>query len=194
MDNSLKDSMFQYYDERASEYDEIYLYGKGSTAISKSSAYVEETNRLKTVVKNICFGKMLDIPSGTAFWLPSYSEKCDSILLVDQSKAMLDESKKRAQQNSMGDRSEILQGDVFDIDLSTKKFDIILIGFFISHLTEQEEYTFISTMRSSLSNRGKILILDSAWSQQRAATRAKEGKQVRRLNNGIQFDIYKKIL
>lgn len=192
MDNSLKNSMFQYYDERALEYDEIYLCGKGPASISNSSAYIEETNKLKTVIKKICFGKILDIPSGTAFWLPSYSDKCESVLLVDQSKAMLDESMKRAQQNGVGYCCETLNGDVFDIDLFTNKFNIILIGFFISHLTEQEEYTFISRMKSSLNNKGKILVLDSTWNQQRALTREKEGKQVRRLNNGTQFNIYKK--
>ena len=192
MDNSLKESMFQYYDERASEYDEIYLYGKGTTSISDSKAYIEETDILKTVVNDICFGSLLDIPSGTAFWLPAYADKCDSIMLVDQSKEMLAISRNRAEQYGIGDRCEIAHGDIFDIDLPHNKCDTILTGFFISHLTEQEESVFIPRVKDSLNSRGKILILDSAWSQKRAATRKKEGKQVRRLNDGSQFNIYKK--
>ena len=186
MDDFLKESMFQYYDERAQEYDEIYLYGKGSTA------YIEETNNLKIVVNDICFGNILDIPSGTAFWLPSYADKCDSLLLIDQSRTMLEISKKRAQQNGIGDRYEILQADLFDFDFPFNKFDIILTGFFNSHLTEQEEYIFLSRIKDSLNSRGKILVLDSAWSQKRAENREKEGKQVRRLNNGTEFTINKK--
>ena len=38
MDPDLKESMFRYYDERAAEYEEIYLLGKGPASISGSSA------------------------------------------------------------------------------------------------------------------------------------------------------------
>jgi hypothetical protein len=37
-----------------------------------------------------------------------------------------------------------------------------------------------------------VLILDSIWSQERARTRNKEGRQTRTLNDGRTFDIYKK--
>ena len=42
--------MFQYYDKRASEYDEIYLHGKCSSAISNSKVYIEETEKLQEIV------------------------------------------------------------------------------------------------------------------------------------------------
>lgn len=192
MDDSLKESMFQYYDDRASEYDEIYLYGKGSTALNNSTAYIEETEKLKKIVSDICFGDLIDIPCGTAFWLPSYAEKCNSLLLVDQSLRMLEISRKRAHRNGIDDRCKIVQADILNSKWKFNKFDIVLIGFFLSHLTKQEENIFLSGIKNSLKKRGKLLILDSAWSHKRAETHQKEGRRIRRLNNGTEFEIYKK--
>ncbi len=193
MDKQLKESMFQYYDERASEYDEIYLCGKLSTAINNPKAYIDETGKLKEIVNNFCSGNILDIPCGTGFWMQSYAEKCDSIILIDQSKNMLEESKQKASELGVLNKCEFIQRNVFNYDWPAEKFDTLLTGFFISHLSEEEEIIFLNRALKSLKAGGRILVLDSAWSNERASIRpGKEGKMTRRLNNGTEFDIYKK--
>lgn len=184
--------MLVYYDERAPEYDEIYLAGKGPASISDPLVYQEETLKLKQVVNELCVGDILDIPCGTSFWLPSYGRHCTNVLLVDQSGRMLEESRRRAQQIGLEDRCQFLQTDISSFEWAGKKFDTILVGFFISHLRREEESVFLSQARDSLKQEGKLLILDSIWSQERAKTRKKEGEQVRRLNDGREFTIYKK--
>jgi len=192
MDKALKQSMLAYYDERASEYDEIDTLGTGSTAINAPSAYQEETTILQRVVNEVCAGDILDIPCGTAFWLPSYAQGCTTALLVDQSASMLDESRRRARQAGVADRCQFLQCDIFDSAWPHQRFDVVLMGFFISHLTTEEEARILARLRNSLKPNGKFLVLDSAWSTGRARTRVKEGEQMRRLNNGTEFPIYKK--
>lgn len=192
MISHLKQNTFQYYDERASEYDEIYLYGKCSTAMNNPNAYIEDTEELKKIVNEICFGDILDIPCGTAFWLSAYAEKCNSALLVDQSTSMLEMSKKKARENGIENHCEFIQADVLNYDLGSAAYDTIISGFFLSHLNEDEEFKFISKIKNSLNKEAKLLILDSSWSEERAKHRYKEGGLVRRLNNGKEFEIYKK--
>ena len=192
MDNDLKQSMLTYYDERASEYDEIYTLGTGFTAVSDPEAYKAETLRLKQAAGDVCRGSMIDIPCGTAFWMPGYANNCTSVLLVDQSENMLRESELRARHYNILDRCQFIQGDIFSIKLPHQAFDAAIVGFFISHLTQEEEQVFITNFRKSIKPGGNILILDSAWSTQRAKNRPKAGAQIRKLNNGKEFPIYKK--
>jgi SAM-dependent methyltransferase len=192
MNKELKQSMLTYYDEWASEYDEIYTLGNRPLAVNTPLVYKEETNTLKQIINNICRGDLLDIPSGNAFWLPSYAQCCMTALLVEQSGNMFAESKQRAQQYDVADRCQFLQADIFEFDWPRQRCDVVLVGFFLSHLTGDEEAIFLSKVKDSLKPGGTDLVLDSARSRERAQTRPKEGEQLRKLNNGTEFLIYKK--
>jgi len=65
-------------------------------------------------------------------------------------------------------------------------------GFFLSHLTEDHERVLFDAFRIMLNACGRFLILDSAWSQERARYNTKEECQSRRLNDGTAFEIYKR--
>lgn len=49
-----------------------------------------------------------------------------------------------------------------------------------------------STLRNVLDSAGRFLILDSAWSPERAQFNTKTERQSRRLNDGTAFEIYKR--
>ncbi len=76
--------------------------------------------------------------------------------------------------------------------LDPGQFDCALIGFLLSHLTSQQEIVVFQKLKSLLKPAGHFLVLDSAWNKARAETRQKEGMQWRTLNDGRQFQIYKK--
>ncbi|MGD9210332.1 MAG: class I SAM-dependent methyltransferase [Desulfobacteraceae bacterium] len=114
--------------------DEIYTLGTGSTSIKAPRAYQEETSILKHVVNELCAGSILDIPCGTAFWLPSYAQRCTTVLLGDQSAKMLDESRQRARQAGMAARCQFRQHNIFAFAWPHQRFDVVLVGFFLSHL------------------------------------------------------------
>ncbi|MBT4504470.1 MAG: class I SAM-dependent methyltransferase [Gemmatimonadetes bacterium] len=192
MDSDLRKSMFAYYEARAPEYDEIYDLGGSAASISAPDAYRSEAWILLDLVGEHCRGHILDIPCGTAFWLPAYAASCPSITLVDQSAGMLSQSRERSREIGVESRCEFIRADVLEHPFTEDCYDSALVGFFLSHLTDAQLEKFFQTLKRTLRPGGHFLILDSIWSDERARSRGKEGRQSRTLNDGRQFDIYKR--
>ena len=191
MNQNLKQSMFEYYGERASEYDNIY-HGAGPASISDPQAYQAEVSILSEIVKRTCSGNLIDIACGTAFWLPHYAKNCSHVTLFDQSKEMLGTAKKRAVSIGVTDRTTLISGDALTFNFENEKFDSVLVAFLISHFTLEQETHFFKKIRKIVKSGGTILVLDSVWNDERALARKKEGKQKRILADGRAFEIYKK--
>jgi ubiquinone/menaquinone biosynthesis C-methylase UbiE len=194
MDADLRRAMLRYYDERAPEYEDAYLRGTGTSSIRDPRVFVEEIQQLAPVVARIARGRIIDIACGTAFWLPWYAPHCSSITLIDQSKRMLEEARRKTASLTLDDRSEIIRADVLAHDFPRSGYDTALAGFFVSHLTEEQEARFLDALRRTLAPSGRLLILDSAWTPARAAVNRKVERQSRRLNDGTTFEIYKRYL
>jgi hypothetical protein len=86
----------------------------------------------------------------------------------------------------------LVQGDVFDNEFPTFAHDSALVGFLLSHLSEEQEHLFMQVLRQTLRPHARVLILESAWTPLRAKFNEKVGRQQRRLNDGTEFDIYKR--
>lgn len=181
--------MMDYYDERAGEYDEIYI-GKGPASLKKDSYFkdVEEVSKLLTGFGK---GKIIDIGCGTGFWFPKYAKRYSDFTFLDQSKKMLEECKKRVESLGYLNKSKFVQMNALDLVLDTK-FDSAIIGFLLSHFTDKQERRFFSLLKGILSDNGTFLVLDSTWTDERKKVRTKEEIQERKLNDGRQFKIYKK--
>jgi ubiquinone/menaquinone biosynthesis C-methylase UbiE len=192
MDSDLRRRMLSYYDERASEYDEAYTLGTGTASIRNPKVFKAEARVLAGVVAQIAHGRMMDLACGTAYWLPDYGPNCSSITLFDQSARMLAEARAKANRLGIADRCVFLQGDFFEHEFNEKAYDTVLVGFFLSHLTEAQEPLVFDALRSMLGSFGRFVILESAWSAERAKVNAKVERQTRRLNDGTTFEIYKR--
>jgi hypothetical protein len=105
---------------------------------------------------------------------------------------MLAECRKKTLALGISDRCSIIRGDFFENRPSLGRFDSALIGFFLSHLTEEQEPMVFSALKRMLGASGRFLILDSAWSPERARVNAKIERQRRKLNDGATFEIYKR--
>ena len=184
--------MLAYYDERAPEYDEAYTLGTGTSSIADPEVFKAEARVLAGVVQRIARGRILDLACGTGYWLPHYAAKCPAITLFDQSERMLAESRARAARLGILDRCVFRQGDFFDQHFERAAYDTVLVGFFLSHLTEAQEPLLFDAIRAMLAPEGRMLLLDSAWSAERAKFNAKAERQPRRLNDGTSFEIYKR--
>jgi demethylmenaquinone methyltransferase/2-methoxy-6-polyprenyl-1,4-benzoquinol methylase len=191
MKTVVQQSMYTYYDERASEFDEIYI-GKGPALISDPEAYKIETTILARLVERYCQGNHLDIACGTGFWLPHYAKKCHHITLVDQSEKMLEECRKKAVEAGVLDKCQFICAEILNYRFPNNHYDSVLFGFFLSHLTSEQEAKLFTMLRTLLMKNGTFLILDSIWNAERSTHRKKEGKQDRLLNDGRRFEIYKK--
>ena len=134
----------------------------------------------------------MDLACGTAYWLPHYAANCSQITLFDQSDRMLDEARLKASAHGVIERCDFVQGDFFEHEFPSRSEDTALIGFFLSHLTEEQEDVLFHTLRTVLNPGGRFVILDSAWSRERAMFNRKVERQARTLNDGTSFEIYKR--
>jgi ubiquinone/menaquinone biosynthesis C-methylase UbiE len=192
MDSDLRQRMLTYYDERAPEYEEAYTLGTGTASIPDPEVFKGEARVLTDIVSRFAHGRIMDLACGTAYWLPSYAPNCSRITLFDQSSRMLTEGRVKAHRLGIVDRCAFVQGDFFAHKFDQAAYDTVLVGFFLSHLTEAQERLLFDALRTMLDASGRFLILDSAWSPERSKFNAKVERQPRRLNDGTAFEIYKR--
>jgi ubiquinone/menaquinone biosynthesis C-methylase UbiE len=184
--------MLSYYDQRATEYDEAYTLGTGTASIRDPEVFKAEASLLSGVVRQIMYGRAMDLACGTAFWLPHYGPNCSGITLFDQSAQMLAQARATASRLGLLDRCVFQEGDFFDQAFDHAAYDSVLVGFFLSHLSEDQEAALFDALRTMVAPVGRFLILDSAWSLERARVNAKVERQERKLNDGTPFEIFKR--
>jgi ubiquinone/menaquinone biosynthesis C-methylase UbiE len=184
--------MLEYYDERASEYEEAYTLGTGTASIPDPEVFKAEARVLAGIVGRLARGRIMDLACGTAFWLPEYAPNCAHVTLFDQSDRMLTEARAKVNRLGLADRCVFVRGDLFDHAFERNAYDTALVGFLLSHLTEAHEHVLFDALRLMLGTSGRFLILDSAWSPERATVNDKVERQPRRLNDGTTFEIYKR--
>lgn len=190
MDYRLEQELIAYYDARAREYDEVYS-GK-NPAIDEPELYVKEVREIAAIVSEFGCGRLVDIGCGTGFWLPYYAKNASSIVLIDESENMLKVCKQRIHALGIGDKCRLQNENFYAETWMRDRFDSALIGFFVSHIKQDMEYRFFTTLRSILNPHARVLLIDSAWSEKRKLKRAKQGIQERILNNGRTFKIFKR--
>lgn len=185
-----RQAFIEYYDERAPEYDELYL-GRGPS-VPEPELYKKDVQAIIEVCRDFGRGHLIDIGCGTGFWLPYYIDNCTDITLIDQSRNMLVECQKRANQLNSPVRIRLMRGDFFLLKFFMEAFDTALVAFFISHLTEETEAVFFAKLKRLLTSGAEILWIDGSWSAIRKKYREKEGIQTRKLRSGREFQIFKK--
>jgi ubiquinone/menaquinone biosynthesis C-methylase UbiE len=194
MDQGLRGRMLAYYNERASEYEEAYTRGTGTASITDPTVFTTDIGVLEGIVRRFGCGHLLDLGCGTGYWLPHYIENCSRMTLFDQSERMLAECKLKVGRLGAADRCSLVRGDVFDYQFPTCTHDSALVGFLLSHLSEEQEHLLMQVLRQTLRPDARVLILESAWTDLRAKFNEKMGRQLRRLNDGTEFHIYKRYI
>ena len=194
MDSDLRHSMFRYYDQRADEYEEAYVLGTGTASIRDPEVFRREASVLTRIVEGFARGRFVDVACGTGYWLQFYAARCSSVTLIDQAPRMLEQCRKKIVALDASVPIEVVQNDVLEHSFPPGAFDSALVGFLISHLTDDEERLLFERLKAMLDSGGQFLILDSAWSPERARFNAKVERQERRLNDGSRFEIYKRYI
>ena len=182
--------MFEYYDERASEYDEIYK--GGLPGMPEADLYRQDVEEIKAVCAGFGKGHLIDIGCGTAYWLPYYANNCSEITFVDQSRRMLAGCQKRAASLKLDREIHFIKSDFFEVRFLTKIFDSAVVAFLLSHLTVEKTKLFFGRLRRILRPRASILWIDGSWSSIRRKYRDKSGLQERKLKSGRAFTIFKR--
>jgi SAM-dependent methyltransferase len=189
---SVKTSMLEYYDVHADDYDRVYAGQFSGSELVGSDAYPEDTAALREVIQRSCSGTLLDVPCGTAFWLPAYSSSVERAVLIDQSDRMLAKARSRATDLGLDARYTFLQGNILTHPWNPDSFDTMLVGFFLSHTDKPDEEAFFGQIRRGLKRGGSVVILDSIWNAQRAQSKPKEAIVRRSSKDGRRFDVFKR--
>ncbi|KYK37830.1 MAG: hypothetical protein AYK18_08815 [Theionarchaea archaeon DG-70] len=190
LNEKIKREIETYYNERAEEYDRIYM-GKGHVTLNPR-IYLEDVAKTSEIVSKFGDGHLLDIACGTGFWLLSYCQNCSEITLLDQSKKMLEECRKRVGELGLLNSTHFVQGDFLKVTIEPSAFDSAFVGFLLSHLTLEQEKLFFLSLKRILKPHGQLMIIDSVWNSERQKYTKKEGIQKRVLNDGRKFKIYKR--
>jgi ubiquinone/menaquinone biosynthesis C-methylase UbiE len=192
VEHSIKASMLEYYDVHANDYDRVYSGQFSGSELLGSDAYPEDTAALREVIQHSCSGTLLDVPCGTAFWLPTYALSVERAVLIDQSERMLAKARSRATALGVDARCTFVHGDVLSHTWQPDSFDTMLVGFFLSHTDDTDEKAFFGQIRRGLKRGGSVVILDSVWNAQRALSKPKEAVVRRSSTDGRRFDVYKR--
>jgi SAM-dependent methyltransferase len=192
MDASVKKSMLEYYDVHARDYDRVYAGQFPGSELVGVDAYPEDSAALRELIARSSKGALLDVPCGTAFWLPAYAPSVTSAVLIDQSQRMLDEARARATMLGVEAKCGFAKVDIVSEPWPAQRFDTLLIGFFLSHADAPDEVAFFERARSALAPGGTVIILDSIWNEGRAQSKPKEAVIRRTSTNGRSFDVYKR--
>ena len=190
MCNELQQELFAYYNERAEEYDDVYL-GKGP-AIPHPQLYRKDAGKISNIISSFGRGHIIDIGCGTGFWLPHYAQNCKKITLIDVSEKMISECKRRASKLNAVNKCNYVKGNFFELDFKQHLFDSVLVGFFLSHLTQKMEKVFFEKLRHITTPKAQVFVIDTLWNKIRQQYRKKEGIYERVLNDGHKFRIYKR--
>lgn len=167
--------MREYYEARASEYDDWWL-GKGLFAKQERPGWFEEVVAVVGVLASLPSARMLDVACGTGF-LTKFLH--GEVTGLDQSASMLRIASSRAP------NARFVQGDALTLPFPSSSFERVVAGHFYGHLEEQARLRFLAETRRVAR---ELVIVDAALREGVPAT----SWQDRVLNDGSRWQVYKR--
>jgi ubiquinone/menaquinone biosynthesis C-methylase UbiE len=185
--------LFDYYNERAPEYEEFY-WGIFPKKIINPDIYKSDTLNIQKLLPDCITGNCIDVACGTGFWLPVYEKNCSKITLIDQSASVLAECAKKIQKLGIESKTELKRADIYKYHLKTPEYYCTFIGFLISHLSDTKLDELFTILKKMVKSGGICTIIDSSWNRKFTQKwgRSKEGMTKRILSDGREFNIYKR--
>ncbi len=177
--------MSEYYNSRAPEYEQIYYRDVPDRRreIDIEAARLEGLATDKTVI---------DLACGSGYWTEILARKAKSVLAVDASQEMLDETAKKKFKAEV----KLVQSDMFEAAIG-QKFDLVSSGFWFSHQPKEELSQFYSLLKRLVKPNGLIWLIENnppAESDINDSIRVDEhgnNFKGRKLDDGTEFVILK---
>ena len=167
--------MKEYYDTRASEYDDWWNQ-RGLHANRSRPGWIAERDAVLEAIRALTPRRTLDVACGTGFvtrHLPG------EITGFDQSPRMLDEARRQAPS------ATYVQGDALELPFENGTFERLFTSHFYGHLEPSDRERFLSEARRVA---GELVVLD-------AATHLGDPRdewQDRVLNDGSHWPVFKR--
>jgi demethylmenaquinone methyltransferase/2-methoxy-6-polyprenyl-1,4-benzoquinol methylase len=168
-------STWDYYEQRAPEYDEWYT-SDGLFASRERPGWSDEVDRVVEVVQSLPAKRTLDVACGTGFLGRHLS---GDVIATDRSIGMVRVARPRLS----GRR--VVVGDALALPFVNGGFERVLTGHFYGHLPPPERASFLAEARRLAP---ELVVIDSAV----RPGIAPEGWQDRVLNDGSHHRVYKR--
>ena len=167
--------MKEYYDARATEYDEWYT-GAGLFAARERPGWHEAVRALEQAVASLPAGRTLDVACGTGFLTRHLRGEVTGL---DQSERMVQIAAERVPQG------RFVQGDALELPFEDGSFDRVFTGHFYGHLEDGAREAFLAEARRLAP---ELVVVDSAV----RPDHEREEWQTRVLNDGSRHQVYKR--
>jgi SAM-dependent methyltransferase len=169
----------RYYAERAPEYDDWwYRRGRYTREPERERRWLLDVAELEEALRTFApRGDVLELAAGTGIWTRRLVPVADRVVAVDANAETLALNTPAA---------ELVVADIFTWQ-PPQQFDVVFFSFWHSHVPEERIDEFWELVRSALQPEGRVFLVDSGPGGDATG----DGKQVRRLADGREFNIVK---
>ena len=145
-----KKTIVDYYRARAPEYEQIYYRDvpKRRQEIADHFEFVEKLATGKTV---------LDLACGTGYWTQAAAKNAKEVIATDIAPEMIREAKNKKYNRPV----RFINCDIYNLPFKRASFDLILIGFWLSHEPKQNYNKFFEIIQWPLKPNGQIWLIDN---------------------------------
>jgi demethylmenaquinone methyltransferase/2-methoxy-6-polyprenyl-1,4-benzoquinol methylase len=164
-----------YYDRRATEYDDWYE-GTGLFSSRARPGWQVELTRLVEILLGLPEGRVLDVACGTGY-LTRYLR--GRVVGLDQSPRMIALARQRLPE------ARLVRGDALALPLRGALFDRVFTGHFYGHLQPEERAIFLAEARATAP---ELVVVDAGP----RGGEPREEWQSRILSDGSKHHVYKR--
>ena len=167
--------MREYYEARASEYDDWYL-GRGLFSERERPDWEKELAALERALASLPWAHTLDVACGTGYLtrhLPG------EVVGLDQSASMLEVARERVP------TAAFIEGDAFALPFADGAFERVFAAHFYGHLDREERVRFLAEAARVAP---ELVVCDAAL----RPDRGREEMQERILEDGSSWQVYKR--
>ena len=186
-----QDSLVDYYEARAGEYDDWYLRrGRYERGPIHDAAWNAELDGAGTWLDGLpIHGEIVELAAGTGWWSPLLASKGE-LSIYDAAPAPLDRARDRLLAHGL--RAHIHVRDAWAEP--DRPVDALYCGFWLSHVERARTVEFLALARRWLKPGGVFAFIDSLPDPQSGAAdhpAPADDTSVRRLDDGREFTIVK---
>jgi SAM-dependent methyltransferase len=185
------DSLVDYYEARAGEYDDWYLRrGRYARGPIHDAAWNAELDGAGTWLDGLpIHGEIVELAAGTGWWSPLLASRGE-LSIYDAATAPLDRARDRLLAHGL--RAHIHVRDAWSEP--DRRVDALFCGFWLSHVERDRTGEFLALAREWLKPGGTFAFIDSLPDPQSGAAdhpAPQDDTSVRRLDDGREFTIVK---
>ncbi|MFN8497504.1 MAG: class I SAM-dependent methyltransferase [Anaerolineae bacterium] len=192
-DRDTLQEQIDYYRARAPEYDEWFLrLGRYDKGAALNRLWFDEIRQVAEALEAFDpAGDVLELAAGTGWWTERLARHATRITAVDSSAEALALNRARVGD----DKVSYVQADLFAWQ-PTRMYDVVFFSFWLSHVPPERFAPFWAMAQAALAPGGRVFFIDSLFNPTGSAANqsfsdVEEARQVRQLNDGRAFTIYK---